>query len=117
MRKIVPYVFLGMFGLSCGGDEPPEPKPAAARSSAKKSAPKKKKQTKGTQTAGYEKIPDDLRRKFTQRDFDADSSGDERRDPFRSLFFNASLEDDTACLLYTSPSPRDATLSRMPSSA
>ena len=24
---------------------------------------------------------------------------------------------DTACLLYTSPSPRDATLSRMPSSA
>ena len=26
----------------------------------------------------------------------ADSSGDERRDPFRSLFFNASLEDDVA---------------------
>ena len=25
--------------------------------------------------------------------------------------------DDTVCLLYTSPSPRDATLSRMPSSA
>ena len=25
--------------------------------------------------------------------------------------------DDNACLLYTSPSPRDATLSRMPSSA
>ena len=25
--------------------------------------------------------------------------------------------DDTRCLLYTSPSPRDATLSRMPSSA
>ena len=25
--------------------------------------------------------------------------------------------EDTACLLYTSPSPRDATLSRMPSSA
>ena len=25
--------------------------------------------------------------------------------------------DDYACLLYTSPSPRDATLSRMPSSA
>ena len=24
---------------------------------------------------------------------------------------------DTTCLLYTSPSPRDATLSRMPSSA
>ena len=27
------------------------------------------------------------------------------------------LRDDTPCLLYTSPSPRDATLSRMPSSA
>ena len=27
------------------------------------------------------------------------------------------LEDMNACLLYTSPSPRDATLSRMPSSA
>ena len=29
----------------------------------------------------------------------------------------ALLESDQACLLYTSPSPRDATLSRMPSSA
>ena len=27
------------------------------------------------------------------------------------------LEKSTICLLYTSPSPRDATLSRMPSSA
>ena len=27
------------------------------------------------------------------------------------------LEDTYVCLLYTSPSPRDATLSRMPSSA
>ena len=29
----------------------------------------------------------------------------------------APIEDDLGCLLYTSPSPRDATLSRMPSSA
>ena len=28
-----------------------------------------------------------------------------------------NLEDVYTCLLYTSPSPRDATLSRMPSSA
>ena len=28
-----------------------------------------------------------------------------------------ALVQDTSCLLYTSPSPRDATLSRMPSSA
>ena len=27
------------------------------------------------------------------------------------------MEDNIICLLYTSPSPRDATLSRMPSSA
>ena len=32
--------------------------------------------------------------------------------------FNASTKDSSIfCLLYTSPSPRDATLSRMPSSA
>ena len=30
---------------------------------------------------------------------------------------NQDLEDNLCCLLYTSPSPRDATLSRMPSSA
>eukprot|EP00830_Metopus_es_P015063 TRINITY_DN4211_c0_g1_i1.p1 TRINITY_DN4211_c0_g1~~TRINITY_DN4211_c0_g1_i1.p1 ORF type:complete len:125 (+),score=43.64 TRINITY_DN4211_c0_g1_i1:116-490(+) len=30
---------------------------------------------------------------------------------------NFELEHSEACLLYTSPSPRDATLSRMPSSA
>ena len=31
--------------------------------------------------------------------------------------FNRIREGDQVCLLYTSPSPRDATLSRMPSSA
>ena len=30
---------------------------------------------------------------------------------------NATAGSTSACLLYTSPSPRDATLSRMPSSA
>ena len=30
---------------------------------------------------------------------------------------NELLSDNMPCLLYTSPSPRDATLSRMPSSA
>ena len=33
------------------------------------------------------------------------------------LLFAVSCEDNNDCLLYTSPSPRDATLSRMPSSA
>ena len=31
--------------------------------------------------------------------------------------FNRCVDGIEACLLYTSPSPRDATLSRMPSSA
>ena len=34
-----------------------------------------------------------------------------------SQFYGFSLNDPWCCLLYTSPSPRDATLSRMPSSA
>ena len=38
---------------------------------------------------------------------------DSRR--FNQLSFQ--FEDTLVCLLYTSPSPRDATLSRMPSSA
>ena len=33
------------------------------------------------------------------------------------LFFSSTIAILTTCLLYTSPSPRDATLSRMPSSA
>ena len=33
------------------------------------------------------------------------------------MFFGTSLIAHTACLLYTSPSPRDRTRSRMPSSA
>ena len=33
------------------------------------------------------------------------------------LFGPDGLHDNFTCLLYTSPSPRDATLSRMPSSA
>ena len=37
---------------------------------------------------------------------------------FRYHDMEAALKDlDDVCLLYTSPSPRDATLSRMPSSA
>ena len=43
-----------------------------------------------------------------------------RRGAIASLFINAALvllSTALACLLYTSPSPRDATLSRMPSSA
>ena len=38
--------------------------------------------------------------------------------PYKFLeVYGAEADDIIACLLYTSPSPRDATLSRMPSSA
>ena len=37
---------------------------------------------------------------------------DKKRECLRAYFYGGN-----ACLLYTSPSPRDATLSRMPSSA
>ena len=40
-------------------------------------------------------------------------------DPIKAVdtIWNYAHEDNKDCLLYTSPSPRDATLSRMPSSA
>ena len=39
------------------------------------------------------------------------------RSAFRYFTLRYRIEDAHFCLLYTSPSPRDATLSRMPSSA
>ena len=36
---------------------------------------------------------------------------------FPFVGFSAFIDESNNCLLYTSPSPRDATLSRMPSSA
>ena len=36
---------------------------------------------------------------------------------FNEQYYNRLRENIMNCLLYTSPSPRDATLSRMPSSA
>ena len=43
----------------------------------------------------------------------------EDRDQFRNLLIKLNLKqaDSGICLLYTSPSPRDRSLSRMPSSA
>ena len=46
----------------------------------------------------------------------ASASGNEARGVLRARD-QAVLASELACLLYTSPSPRDATLSRMPSSA
>ena len=43
---------------------------------------------------------------------DVTMDNDQRKDNLHQL-----MDVDMGCLLYTSPSPRDATLSRMPSSA
>ena len=40
-----------------------------------------------------------------------------RSEELDSQFFRELVTEESICLLYTSPSPRDATLSRMPSSA
>ena len=40
-----------------------------------------------------------------------------RKDLIKNKFYNDQNNNNEACLLYTSPSPRDTILSRMPSSA
>ena len=51
----------------------------------------------------------------TNTGYDYTRSGNPTRDALHENI--AALEGGIDCLLYTSPSPRDATLSRMPSSA
>ena len=48
---------------------------------------------------------------------DTDVERDEKRLPAEVLNFFGIEEGHKVCLLYTSPSPRDGLLSRMPSSA
>ena len=47
--------------------------------------------------------------------FGIDKSGISRH--IANIFKEEELQQDTTCLLYTSPSPRDLSTSRMPSSA
>ena len=60
-----------------------------------------------------------LKAKLLQK-FDKTLSDDLNPQPMKCTPMSIALKDNaspTCCLLYTSPSPRDATLSRMPSSA
>ena len=58
----------------------------------------------------------DQKENFTEVTFDLDF---ELKNKFLNIFMNRSFKYglDKICLLYTSPSPRDGLLSRMPSSA
>ena len=58
-------------------------------------------------------IADEIDLKGLEISFEADEA---ERKALAARFELQSLEN-LSCLLYTSPSPRDATLSRMPSSA
>ena len=54
---------------------------------------------------------------FTNGAYDNLSANGSINDSIDEVFTYTIADDFNACLLYTSPSPRDATLSRMPSSA
>ena len=54
---------------------------------------------------------------FDQPTNDSEPSGYLSEDPTRDPYRSWNIEMDNPCLLYTSPSPRDRTRSRMPSSA
>ena len=55
-----------------------------------------------------------LRKKIGSEDIEEIWNGDKEKEKVKAEYFGVG---DLDCLLYTSPSPRDATLSRMPSSA
>ena len=65
--------------------------------------------------SGKDTIADYL---VTNYNFKKLSFADKLKDSVATMFdWDRELLDGKTCLLYTSPSPRDATLSRMPSSA
>ena len=68
----------------------------------------------------YEDGPESEEYNFEEYDHEGDSEGETGEDSGgggMSALDKALLAADVACLLYTSPSPRDLSTSRMPSSA
>ena len=62
--------------------------------------------------------PEVIKEAFTESGFDAERLMEQMQDPeVKTQLITNTEEAVKSCLLYTSPSPRDATLSRMPSSA
>ena len=60
----------------------------------------------------YDIDDEDIQKEYVSAFNDVVYSYDQLKNDYELTGFN-----DNSCLLYTSPSPRDATLSRMPSSA
>ena len=60
---------------------------------------------------------DDLEREAFAEEVVVRSKGPTAAELRARAWFEAALQEAEACLLYTSPSPRDGLLSRMPSSA
>ena len=54
---------------------------------------------------------------YNGTDWNGDGVIGSTSDQYIQIRNTGSIDVDISCLLYTSPSPRDATLSRMPSSA
>ena len=75
-------------------------------------------QSEGTKTIGKNlEIPVCCDKSFSLDMKRLEKKLDLKRDEILENFFNKEFFCYMTCLLYTSPSPRDATLSRMPSSA
>ena len=63
---------------------------------------------------GYDKVQSDLCLQLESENIDIHYSDSEQNIPNE---IKESIEETLVCLLYTSPSPRDLSTSRMPSSA
>lgn len=79
---------------ACGEDTPTAAPPPPSRNAGKAAAPGPRgpAQGKGGNRIGYDKIPDEYRRSFSERDFVPDPTGDDKRDPFRSWVLRPSLD-------------------------
>ena len=100
---VLGQVFLLTIGAgACGGDEEPIATPSEPRNRAKAKPAANKVGQGGALKFSYGKIEEDMRREFSENEFVPDSSGEERRDPFRSWVLRPTLDDeDTAAVTKT----------------
>jgi len=91
---LVGALAVSLAAAACGGEDeaPPPPKAPAARGKKPAKGKGKGKGKKGS-LAVVEKVGEDLRHRFTERDFQPDPSGERNRDPFRSFLLSQSLEE------------------------